>query len=84
VPYCQKYTPTHCFFSDFAHWILSNAHNFSILTFQKSKVFNPLKCRQLLEFAVSNLDFLHTNPIFKYWCCIKGNFKCLSNKIKEN
>jgi len=21
VPYCQKFTPTHCFFSDFAHWV---------------------------------------------------------------
>jgi len=20
VPYCQKYTPTDCFFGDFAHW----------------------------------------------------------------
>jgi len=20
VPYCEKYTPTHCFFGDFAHW----------------------------------------------------------------
>jgi len=21
VPYCQKYTPTDCFFDDFAHWV---------------------------------------------------------------
>jgi len=20
VPYCQRYTPTYCFFGDFAHW----------------------------------------------------------------
>jgi len=20
VPYCQKYTPTDCFFGEFAHW----------------------------------------------------------------
>jgi len=24
VPYCQKYTPTDCFFSDFSHWTSSN------------------------------------------------------------
>jgi len=22
VPYCQKYTPTDCFFGEFAHWML--------------------------------------------------------------
>jgi len=21
VPYCQKHTPTDCFFGDFAHWV---------------------------------------------------------------
>jgi len=24
LPYCQKYTPTNCFFGDFAHWLTRN------------------------------------------------------------
>jgi len=22
VPYCQKYTPTDCFFGDFSYWVI--------------------------------------------------------------
>jgi len=42
VPYCQKYTPTYCFFGDFAHWDRANHH---ILIYWLVRDIKFIECR---------------------------------------
>jgi len=60
VPYCQKYTPTDCFFGDFTYWV-RGIRKYLLkkleVAFHLYKKENQVSERPLAEVAEPNLHF---------------------------